>query len=221
MLCFLRTGFLRVSIAASALFAPLNSSAQCGGKCEWDEYLSGMDAQFCYCTKYADRKSLDHSMRAIDAAAAAPGCIGGDYCNFFVARIARTRNVAYFRDVLFPGSLPNDIGGPDEVRRANELYEFIARAVRSKPSGWRQLSEEEAQQLANRGKFVIGTARSFNPASSGHVAVVAPSQMTKAGAGTGPWVRDAQNPMRSIKASQRFGSSVVAPIWAVWEHDTD
>lgn len=206
-----------------ALFISLDSHAQCGGKCRSDEYLSGMDDQFCYCTKYEDRATLQSSIRAIDDAARAPGCIGGDYCNFFVAHVGRDRNIPYFRDVLYPRSPPNQVGGPDEARRANELYDFISKAVRSGASGWRQLSADEAQELANRGRFVVGVARNHDPSRPGHVVVVTPAQMRKSGAGSGPWVRDARKSAESVRASSRFGSSVVSPIWAVWvgAHDAN
>jgi hypothetical protein len=213
--------FVLALFASIGLLGSSDLRAQCAGKCRSDEYLSGMDAQFCYCTKYEDRRALQGSIRAIDDAARTPGCIGGDYCNFFVARIGRDRNIPYFRDVLYPGSSPNQIGGPDEARRANEIYDFISKAVRSNASGWRQLTPDEAQELADRGKFVIGVSRNHDPSRSGHLAVVAPAQMSNAGSGTGPWVRDAQHPAQSVKASRRFGSSVVTPIWAVWRYDAD
>jgi hypothetical protein len=217
---------LKISLRASALLlfvlaGPADVFAQCAGKCRSDEYLSGQDSEYCYCTSRDDRRSLQASVAAIGDAAATRGCSGGDYCNYFIARIADVRNIPYFRDVLYPGNPRNDVGGPDEARKANELYGFIAKAVRSPASGWRQLSEDDAQEYANRGKFVIGVAKNHDPARSGHIAIVAPAQMPKSGRGSGPWVRDAQNPSSSVKASRRFGSSVVAPIWALWEHGSD
>lgn len=213
---------LRLVLAfLSALLIPLYSHAQCGGKCQSDEYLSGMDDQFCYCTKYEDRATLQSSIAAIEDASRAPGCTGGNFCNYFVARIGQVRNIPYFRDVLYPRSPSNDIGGPDEGRKANQIYDFIAEAVRSGASGWRELSASEAQAYANRGKFVVGVARSHDPGASGHVGVVAPAQMPKSGPGSGPWVRDAQSPAASVRASARFGSRVTAPIWAVWVWETD
>jgi hypothetical protein len=199
--------------------APSTVHAQCAGKCDSDEYLSGMDNQFCYCTKYSDRRALEGSINAISVASGALGCIGGDYCNFFVARIGRERNIPYLRDIVYPGGAANQIGGSDEERRANEIYDFISRAVGSGASGWRQVMPDNAQEMANQGKFVLGVSRNRDPSRSGHVVVVAPAQMNKSGSGTGPWVRDSQNPSESVRASRRFGSSVVTPIWAVWQHE--
>jgi hypothetical protein len=155
------------------------------------------------------------SIQSIEAAARSPGCVGAVACNFFVGRIAELRGVPYFREVLSDRS--------SDGRAANEIYGFVNRAVASPASGWRRVAPGEAQALADQGKFVIGVARSVAPGSHGHIAVVPPSaqgQLPHADrGGTGPWVRDSQNPGLSVRASARFGSSVVEPIWAVWVHD--
>jgi hypothetical protein len=115
--------------------------------------LVSEDESYYYCTESNNRKNVEDSIRAIEAAAMVPGCVGGDLCNFFVGRIGETRNIPYFRDVFYPGKKTNVVGGPDEGRRANEIYVFMERAVASRASGWQQLAPEEAQELANQGKF--------------------------------------------------------------------
>jgi hypothetical protein len=170
-----------------------------------------------YCGKRKQKEELDGLINAIDTAAKSPGCTGAVSCNFFVGKIAQLRDIPYFRDILTDKS--------SDGRMANELYGFIEKAVKSRPSGWRAVSEEEAQHLANNGKFVVGVARNTapSPTNHGHIAIVAPSldgQLKHdARDGSGPWVRDSQNPNLSIRAGWRFGSSVVKPIYAVWESD--
>lgn len=138
----------------------------------------------------------------------------GNKCNFYAGKVGKLMDVPYFRDVLSDKS-------PDG-RMANEIYSFVEKAVKSGASGWKRVSTIEAQMLANSGKFVVGVARNKTPSPEkhGHVCVVSPSaegQLPHAKhTGSGPWVRDSQNPDLSVKASKRFGSSVVEPIWAVW-----
>lgn len=193
-------------------------------KCKPGDILVGEDENYYYCTESQNRSRVKESLSAIEAAASVPGCAGGDLCNFFVATIGETRNIPYFRDVYYPGKKKNVIGGPDEGRRANEIYGFIEKAVASRASGWQKLAPGEAQELANQGKFVIGVARNIDPAKSGHIAIVVPAWMSKRqmnDEGAGPWVRDSQSPHVSVRAGvHRFVSpSLTFPIWAVWVGD--
>jgi hypothetical protein len=152
---------------------------------------------------------------AIESAAKCPIAVGPCACNFFVGKVAEAAGVPYFNTIL----------KTDHDRRANTIYAFIERATGSPPSGWRTVSESEAQKLADSGRFVIGVARCnpqigpTDPNGHGHVVIVAPLGMNRLGTGTGPWVRDSQNPKLSVRASTRFGSSVVRPIYAVWSFD--
>jgi hypothetical protein len=170
----------------------------------------------------AKRAALQEYTSAIEHAARCPGCIGGDYCNFFVAAIGEKLDIPYFRDIIYPGKKENKIGGPDEERRANEIYSFIYKAVGNDNSGWRMVSPKEGQELANQGRFVIGVAESIDLSCPGHIAIVAPAQLLKGGHGSGPWIRDAQHPTSSVHAIKSFGPNrklgyrVGPPIWAVW-----
>jgi hypothetical protein len=193
-------------------------------QCKPGDILVSEDENYYYCTESHNRKKVEESVRAIEAAASVPGCAGGDLCNFFVATIGETRNIPYFRDVFYPGKKKNVVGGPDEGRRANDIYGFIEKAVASRASGWKKLAPEEAQELVNQGKFVIGVARNIDPAKSGHIAIVVPAWMSKRQVndeGAGPWVRDSQSPHVSVRAGvHRFVSpSLTLPIWAVWVGD--
>lgn len=196
----------------SFVFCLLVLSGEAYGQCRDDEYLAGEDADFWYCAQLEDRPQIENLMHAIDRAAKAPSCVG-EACNYFVGKIGELLDVPYFRDILTDTS--------SDGRLANEIYSFVARAVQTRASGWRAVPPEEAQQLANRGRFVIGVARHIDPSSShhGHIVIATPPSMPHAGnKGTGPWVRDSQNPDLSVRASKRFGSSVVEPIWAVWKY---
>jgi hypothetical protein len=155
----------------------------------------------------------------LEAAARTPHCVGSLACNFFVARVGELQNIPYFRDVMYPGKKPNDVGGIDSERVANKIYSFIEGAVNSPGSGWRRVTAEEAQELADRGNFVIGVARSRTGEGHGHIVVAAPQTMPKkpgAEVHHGPWVRDSQNPTESVRSWMEFGPSKVTPIWAVW-----
>lgn len=193
-------------------------------QCKSGDILIAEDENYYYCTESHNLKKVKDSVRAIEAAAMFPGCAGGDLCNFFVATIGETRNIPYFRDVFYPGKKNNIVGGPDEQRRANDIYVFIEKAVASRWSGWKKLVPEEAQELANQGRYVIGVARNIDSAKSGHIAIVTPAWMPKRqmnDEGAGPWVRDSQSPHVSVRAGvHRFVSpSLTPPIWAVWEGD--
>lgn len=156
----------------------------------------------------------------LENAATTPHCIGSVSCNFFVARVGELQNIPYFRDVMYPGKKPDDVGGIDLERVANKIYSFIEKAVSSPGSGWKRVTMQEAQELADRGNFVIGVARTRTAEGHGHIVVAVPQTMAKkAGAEIhhGPWVRDSQSPTESVRSSSRFGSSVVTPIWAVWQ----
>ena len=150
----------------------------------------------------------------------------GDQCNFFVGKVGELQDIPYFRDVI------------RNQTQANEIYGFVARAVESDGSGWRQVTSAEAQSLANDGKFVVGVAQNKEPSSDdhGHVCIVAPSadgQMSHDdNDGNGPWIRDSQHPDMSIRASYSFSSlandpdkransHVVVPIWAVWNGNSN
>lgn len=165
-----------------------------------------------FCGRPGDKSRLADLTDAIEGAAKTPGCIGAKECNYFVGRIGELANVPYFRDILSDKT--------NDGRTANIVYNFVTKAVSSKASGWRAVTAEDAQRLANRGRFVIGVARHRKPSPTnhGHIVIVSPSPMSHAGeVGTGPWVRDSQNPNLSVRASMRFGHSVISPIWAVWD----
>lgn len=174
-----------------------------------------------YCAKQGDRPRLDSLIHSIDSASHTLGCIGPMECNRFVGKIGLLMNIPYFRDVLTDPI-------PDK-RLANRLYRFVKKAVASKASGWRAVTPEEADKLADRGRFVIGVAENKHPSpdNHGHIALVAPSWLPHAVAkdgeylGSGPWIRSSNNGTNSVRASKQFGSSVVTPIWAVWEPTPD
>ncbi len=205
---------------ATMIAMPSAARAQgCRSICHADEFVSGEDAQNCYCTKLADRQQFTESVNAIAAAARYPGCIGSTRCNFFVARVGETRNVPYFRDVIYPGKGRSDVGGPDEQRQADAIYDFISRAVGSRASGWHAVSGDDAQMLANTGKFVIAVAHSAGGAEHGHIAIVTPAQMSHADDdGSAPWVRDSQSPGISRRANFRFSRREnTRPVYAAWD----
>jgi hypothetical protein len=93
--------------------------------------------------------------------------------------------------------------------------------------GGDSVSPGVAQELANRGMFVLGVARNHDLSESGHIAIVVPTDLPHrpgpGDGGNGPWVRDAQSPRVSVKAGvHRFVSAnLVSPIWAVWQGPID
>ncbi len=157
---------------------------------------------------------------------AAKSYSGKGLCNWFVGKIAETKEVdiPYFRGILSDKS--------EDGRMANELYRFVEKAVQSKASGWRQVTPDEAQQLANAGRFVIAVARNLDPAKSGHIAIVAPESLPHVKDVTRfPLVRDSKYPLESVRAGMSFGvlsskaktnpqiADTVEPLWVVWEGD--
>lgn len=156
---------------------------------------------------------------AVEKATRAPGCVGRGRCNYFVGKIAEELDITYFRGILSDTS-------PDG-RMANEIYGFVRAAVGSEGSGWMEVTPEQAQELGNAGRFVIGVARALDPSESGHVVLVVPGALPRKNqAGGWPWVRDSENPHESVRANFRFSRlsgaadpverNTVKPIWAVW-----
>jgi hypothetical protein len=193
-----------------------------GQQCNPGDILIGRDEDFIYCVEAKNLRKVQESIAAIAEAASTPGCYGGDFCNFFVARIGERLNIPYFQDVWFPNKKSNVVGGPDETRKANEIYDFLRKATASKASGWREVSAKDAQEFANQGDFVIGVAKNHDPARSGHVAIVAPAWLEKekiADDRGGPWVRDSRSPNVSVRAGiHRFISpEFTKPIWVRWK----
>jgi len=168
-------------------------------------------------------------MNAIIAAGKSPKCTGKGKCNFFVGFIGKQLQIPYFQDVLTPST-------PADHYLANKMYDFISKAVQSRPSGWKVVSEVEAQELANNGRFVIGVARnaSLSPNNPGHIVVVAPSGPGQlpydkdTDIGSEPWVRASNHSDLSVRANYAFcpqGSACSKeypddttgkPIYAVW-----
>lgn len=73
-------------------------------------------------------------------------------------------------------SMLRDLGNPAEpYRTANQLMAEVARPG----SGWREVSMQEASDLANKGKLVIGGLA--DPTGNGHVVGVMPGPMRPAG----------------------------------------
>ncbi len=139
-------------------------------------------------------------------------------CNFYAASIGKNMGVPYFMSY------------PDKVDQANRIYDFIQYAIGDpKTSGWKEITPEKAQELANEGKFVIAVAKSKVAKDSGHIAVVAPKTMSRDMATDTsqlPWVRDNNFPNSSVRANYAFTSlknqgaekaDTGKPIWAVWE----
>ena len=157
------------------------------------------------------QESSQQALRnALEDAAKSPTCTGNISCNFFVGYIGTRLKIPYFKNVLTTNN-------PDHYV-ANKMYDFISKAGQSRPSGWRLVGPDDAQRMADSGKFVIAVARSVSPQEHGHIAIVVPSEWDhKDEPGTTPWVRDGENPKFSRRASQRFGSSVGEPLYAVWK----
>lgn len=208
-------------LMAIGILMPISSV---NGQCNPGDTLVGKDENYYYCAEAQNVQKVKESIAAVEEAALTPGCSQGDVCNFFVAKIGEVRNIPYFRDVLFPGKENNTIGGLDEQRRANDIYQFVKTAVSSRASGWHKVNKDRAQDLANQGKFVIGVAKNTDPARSGHIAIVVPAWMPKRQVTSdrgGPWVRDSQSANVSVCAGiHRFVSPTLSePIWAVWDPD--
>ena len=92
-----RAASLSILLISSGIFWPRHCDAQCYP----DEYLSGKDRYFYYCTKVTDRERLDDSIRAITEAAKDPKVCGPLACNFFVGKIGELRRIPYCNKLLF------------------------------------------------------------------------------------------------------------------------
>src|SRR5215813_7497619 len=66
-------------------------------------------------------------------------------CNLFVAQVGELRGIPYIRDVMYPGKPDDVVGGANEWRQANTMYNFLDRAVTNPDqTGWRRLDADHA-----------------------------------------------------------------------------
>jgi hypothetical protein len=164
---------------------------------------------------------------AVELAAKSPGCFGPMSCNFFVGNVGKSLDIPYFRNVLVTSH-------PDHFL-ANNMYNFISRAVKSRGSGWIEVAPCTAQALADRGDFVVAVAQSLDPSDHGHIAIVVPYSWNRwrygvfvdgrseqrDEPGTGPWVRDGEIAKKdeSRRAGWQFNKTRNSkPIYAFWNN---
>lgn len=98
---------------------------------------------------------------------------GDTYCNIFMWDVTRAMGaeIPHYvdADTREPRYYP-DVKGARELN-ANSIYEWLAE--KGAQYGWKEVTPEVAQQLANQGKPVVTAKRNYS--GKGHVQVVCPS----------------------------------------------
>lgn len=103
---------------------------------------------------------------------------GNTYCNIFAWDVMSAMGVQLPHWVNGSGQ-PSRQGAPGAYElNANGVYDWLNRS--GSQHGWRQVSAEEAQRLANQGHPAVVTYHSRSSAP-GHIAVVRPGEVTSRG----------------------------------------
>lgn len=103
---------------------------------------------------------------------------GNTYCNIFAWDVMSAMGVQLPHWVSGNGQ-PSHQGAPGAYElNANGVYDWLNQ--NGSQHGWRQVSAEEAQRLANQGHPAVVTYHSRSSAP-GHIAVVRPGEMTSQG----------------------------------------
>ncbi|MCS7081165.1 MAG: LysM peptidoglycan-binding domain-containing protein [Chloracidobacterium sp.] len=100
---------------------------------------------------------------------------GNTYCNIFVWDVTRAMRAEIPHWVDANGN-PTAVGRGRELD-ANATNQWLN--THGGRFGWREVSAEEAQRLANQGHPVVASWR--NPGGIGHIAIVRPGEMTSRG----------------------------------------
>ena len=119
---------------------------------------------------------------------------GDTYCNIFMWDVTRAMGaeIPHYVDpvTLEPKYYP-DVKGARELT-ANGIYQWLEK--KGAEYGWKEVSAETAQQLANQGRPVVTTKK--NNSGSGHVQVVRPS------------ANGTYNPATGVTVAQAGGKNV-------------
>ena len=167
-------------------------------------------------------------------------------CNFFAAQYGTLRDVPLFRDIKFQVNFSPDaakrrykpedrVGGTNKDFTANQIHEYLLKATENPASGFLRIDRLEGrplstpqevwsqvQKLSDAGRVVFGLKA--NPSGPGHIVVGVPSIMRTdpiLTGGEGPFIRDAQHPEFSVRASMAGSVNdwdLDGVIWVVWAH---
>jgi RHS repeat-associated protein len=113
-------------------------------------------------------------------------------------------------------AIARDVGAPTgPLTQANgtAAYANTQAAALATSTQYHEVTPMEAQQLANEGRFVIGSAINPNPQLSGHIATVRPGDVAgdPARAGTGPLMNDIGAARWVAPASRVFPNWLLPP----------
>jgi len=132
---------------------------------------------------------------AVDVVVAA-GRGDTQHCNWFVASVATELGIPYLRD-LKPRDVPLH-RADKEGRVANQVYEKMHEFAASPASGWLRVDgADEAQRLANQGRFVLGVQH--NSEGPGHLMLAVNSKTAlekRPAPHKAPYVMDQTNNVR-------------------------
>ena len=154
-------------------------------------------------------------------------------CNYVAAAVADSLGrqgykIPYFRNTNFgeTGYTRNEADMcPIRGQVANQMYDFIKKAVCSPASGWVLCrTAAECQKAANEGKFAVGVGHSPDGKEHGHIVVVYPDTAASSNfisvKSNLSWDGSVKEPTHRLY-DQPFGikSKTGKPIWAVYDPD--
>jgi hypothetical protein len=135
-------------------------------------------------------------------------------CSAFIRCIARKLSIPFFSD-------------PEGKYTANQMYDFLLEEVKKEGGEWCGLREEEVQDKADDGRFIVGIAHSASDLH-GHIVIALPSFFLEPKPGaihadnrSIPCVLDGQRAPREVSFApiNLFGNDdgVTAPIWGYYK----
>ncbi len=138
------------------------------------------------------------------------------YCNIFVWDVTRAMGAEVPHWV-------DDAGNPVGFNKGHEMNANATNRWLNKHGarfGWRKVTLEQGQALANQGKPVVASWRNPKPKGIGHIAMIRPGDLDPE---AGPWLAQAgavnSNRVRMFKSKNNRGIWRRSTNVEVWAHD--
>lgn len=132
------------------------------------------------------------------------------FCNIFVSDVTEAMGAPLPHWVDKSGNPASPGAGAHELN-GNASVDWLAR--HGSRFGWKEVSEEEAQEYANKGHPVVAGQKEIGKSRIGHVAIVRPGQITN----NGPAVANAgAKNTNSSQVARVFGSGYRAGLIRYW-----
>lgn len=132
------------------------------------------------------------------------------FCNIFVSDVTEAMGAPLPHWVDKNGNPAQPGAGAHELN-GNASVDWLAR--HGSRFGWKEVSEEEAQEYANKGQPVVAGQKEIGKSRIGHVAIVRPGQITN----NGPAVANAgAKNTNNSQVARVFGSGYRAGLIRYW-----